>query len=107
QIFPAQLSTKERGCSYPAIKNPPLLDDFRREWYSSQILAAGEPSMVSIAEGAAPEAKHLRFVWLRSFHAPAIIQVSVIPDGGATLTAELLHGAGGYELGKVSHRVEL
>ena len=106
EVFPARLSEIRTDCSFPAVQNPPLLDEFSREWYSRHLVAAGEPSLVSIAEAAPVGGMHLRFTWLRSFHPPVVVRVSAMSPGEMEMTAKLLSGAGGYEPGKIAQQVD-
>jgi hypothetical protein len=77
-----------------------FLDNFRRNWYSTQLCAMDEPRL------SAPAGKEtrIRFLWLRSFH-PGI-SVRVERDArGARLLAVELSGAGGYAPGSVAKRL--
>jgi hypothetical protein len=104
QIFPAFLSKTDSGCNYPAVSNPPVLDEHSSEWYSSHLRAAHEPSLVELA-AFAPDRMHLRFLWLRSFDQPMIVRVDENNDGQAKITAMLLSGAGGYEPGQITKKL--
>lgn len=106
QIFPERLSEIKSACSFPAVQNPPVLDEIEREWYSEPLVAAGEPSLVSSAEAAPESALHLRFTWLRSFHPPVVVRVSATSADEMKMTAKLLSGAGGYEPGKIVRQVD-
>jgi len=75
-------------------------DAFRREWYSKHLRAMAEPSLSC---GESPGESY-RFLWLRTFGRP--IAVRVENGRSNTLTAVELDGAGGYEPGKISRKVQ-
>ena len=79
----------------------PRGDGFRRRWYSSHLLAMGEPSL-----SCGPESRETyRFVWLRTFHRPISVRATK-HHNVAKLTVVELDGAGGYAPGKVASTVE-
>ena len=107
QIFPESLSTEEVSC--PQFRLPdhrgPILSDFERSWYSSQLEAAGETSLPRPAEIASSTTKFvIRFLWLRTFHHPVSIRV-VLRDDEGELIARELNGAGGYSPGTVQQQI--
>lgn len=104
-LFPRQLSEIAKGCDYPAIKDPPVLSRMEREYLSDALSSAQEPPLVEIV-GENSETSAFRFIWLRSFHAPVIVRVVSGSDGRAQLTAKLMTGLGGYDLGKVDAVVD-
>jgi hypothetical protein len=57
-------------------------DDFKAKWYSSQLRAMNEPSLLSMASD--PASYSYRFLWLRTFNHPIAVRMS---------------GAGGYSPG--------
>lgn len=75
-------------------------DAFRREWYSKHLRAMAEPSLSC---GESPGESY-RFLWLRTFGHPIAVRVETARSN--TLTAVELDGAGGYEPGKISRRVQ-
>lgn len=100
--FPPGLFQQTVNCGpLPLSKPRPVLSRFEDAWYSKHLRAAGEQPL-SFAPGS-PEV--LRFTWLPSFHAPVVVRVEWASTGGATLTATMLSGQGGYEPGEVSSRV--
>jgi len=100
--FPPVLFQQTVDCGFSWRNRPNyVLDEFEDGWYSKHLRAAGERPL-SFVPGS-PDA--LRFIWLRSFHAPVIVRVEWAPSGAATLTATMLSGAGGYEPGEVSKTV--
>ena len=78
----------------------PQLDRFVSGWYSGQLKALKEPSLLELSK--APSTESYRFLWLRSFHHPIAIRVDVQADGSATLTTRIASGAGGYPPGKLT-----
>ena len=68
-------------------------------WYARQLRALQEPSLSeSVVTGV--ESVY-RFTWLRSFHHPIAIRITVHPDGSGKLTAKMTDGAGGYRPGRL------
>lgn len=100
--FPPPLFQQTVDCGFSWRNRPNyVLDEFEDDWYSKHLRAAGERPL-SFVPGSSDA---LRFIWLRSFHAPVIVRVEWAPSGAATLTATMLSGAGGYEPGEVSNTV--
>jgi hypothetical protein len=73
----------------------PRIDQFKSEWYSKQLRALEEPSLLALA--AARKGESYRFLWLRSFHQPIAIRIDVNADGTSQLTEKM--GAGGSDPG--------
>jgi hypothetical protein len=100
--FPPALFQQTVDCGVSWRNRPNyVLDEFEDGWYSEHLRAAGERPL-SFVPGS-PDT--LRFIWLRSFHAPVVVHVEWAPTGMASLTATMLSGAGGYEPGEVSNTV--
>jgi len=76
-------------------------DQFARHWYSAFLREMDEPSL-SCGDG---EGDAFRFLWLRTWGRPIAVRLHR-SSGGASLFAVELDGAGGYEPGKVSRRIE-
>lgn len=74
----------------------PPLDYSMRTWYSKHLSAMGEPSLLP---GQMVIIEAYRFLWLRTFHHPIAVRAALSADGGASLRAVELDGAGGYEPG--------
>ena len=74
-------------------------DDFLSDWYSGQLRALKEPSLLELSKKA--EAQSYRFLWLRTFHRPVAIRVDVNDDGTALLTTKMTDGQGGNDPGKL------
>lgn len=73
------------------------LDPFVNQWYSRNLHALDEKSLAYDAG----DAVQLRFTWLRTFHNPVAIRVSVAADGTAPLSLKSSNGAAGYNPGQL------
>ncbi len=106
--FPPSLFAAVEPCNYgDGRTTDPVIDDFRSRWYSSHLRAAREPRL----GGETPPYEVnglgvLRFTWLRSFDPPVVVRIEATSQGGLSLTAKELSGAGGYDPGQVALRVE-
>jgi len=76
------------------------IDEFRREWYSHYLRAMGEPCLQCVSRYPV-----YRFLWLRTFHHPVVVRIEKRKDGMHLFAVEL-DGAGGYEPGLESRRIE-
>ena len=74
-------------------------DKGRARWYSAQLKALDEPSLLETSKD--PALQSYRFVWLRTFHHPVAVRLEVMGDGTGRLTVKIASGAGGYEPGKL------
>lgn len=74
-------------------------DKGRARWYSAQLKALDEPSLLETSKN--PELQTYRFVWLRTFHHPIAVRLDVMGNGSGVLTVKIANGAGGYEPGKL------
>ncbi len=70
----------------------------RAEWYTPQLAALGENSLWALSREQ-PDQRVLRFLWLRTFHHPICVRVSVGSDGTGALRVKETNGAGGYQPG--------
>ena len=68
------------------------LDDFAVNWYSKNLKAMGEPSLLELAK---TRAHVYRFLWLRSFHNPVAVRLNVNEDGTSLLAVKVTNGRGG------------
>lgn len=74
------------------------LNEFLVRWYSGQLAALQEPSLLS----APPQSvQSYRFLWLRTFNHPIAVRLDMSDDGTGTLTTKVASGAGGYAPGKL------
>jgi hypothetical protein len=75
---------------------------FRADWYSKHLIALREHSLLTQSrEQTAGEI--YRFLWLRTFHHPICVRLSIRRDGTAVLTSKETNGKGGYQPGKLIH----
>ena len=75
-------------------------ETFTTTWYSKALSTLNEPSLWQLST----LNKHstvYRFLWLRTFHHPVSIRVSIAPDGTAEAQIKVSSGAGGYDPGHV------
>lgn len=84
-------------------KDRPDLDQFVRCWYSWQLGAMEEPSL---SHSTATYEVSYRFLWLRTFHPPIAVRIS-LSGNQLQLTAVELSGAGGYEPGVIVRRTSV
>lgn len=109
QYFPAQLwepaTVVCEGREAADVQRYSPLDDRRAVWFSSQLRAADEPSLY-LESKQSPDARSIRFTWLRTFHAPVVIRVDALANGEMRLTAKQLSGHGGYAPGRIAARVQ-
>lgn len=95
----ASLLAQTRYFPQETFGDNPRLDQFVSGWYSGQLRALKEPSLLELSK--APSTESYRFLWLRSFNHPVAIRVDVHADESATLTTKIASGAGGYPPGKL------
>lgn len=82
------------------------IDHFTESWFSSQLRAAGEPSLFAQrTRFPALRRRSVRFTWLRTFDHPVIIRVDWTDGARPWLRATELSGAGGYSPGTVQRRI--
>lgn len=98
-LFAASLAAQTRYFPEKTFGDDPRLDRFVSGWYSGQLTALKEPSLLELSK--ALPAESYRFLWLRTFHHPVAIRVDVQADGSATLTTKIASGAGGYKPGNL------
>lgn len=94
-FFPTRLETQEGECPemqfWPAERGPVQYDS-EAEWFSSALFALHEDP---IFEQSDDENLVVRFVLLRSFHAPLVIRTTESPDGEIILAAKWAAGQDG------------
>jgi len=78
-------------------------DQFTVEWYSKQLKALEEPSLLSLAKQTTYES--YRFLWLRTFHHPISVRLDIRADGIGELTVKMANGAGGYKPGHLIQNI--
>jgi hypothetical protein len=67
--------------------------DFVAGWYSTELKALGEPSMLQLSKA---RAHAYRFLWLRARHNPVAIRLDVSEHGKSLLTVKVTNGRGGF-----------
>lgn len=75
------------------------LTDFQLDWYSKHLRAMNEPLLCEGQSEARGES--FRFLWLRSFDNPVLVQVEVHKDASGSVRAKITNGNGGYEPGEI------
>ncbi len=83
----------------PAVKPDEFRLRFSADWYSSQLYAAGEPSLWLLSRQDS-EATVFRFLWVPSFDHSVCVRIAR-KKNGAILRAVVLDGLGGYDPGQV------
>jgi hypothetical protein len=98
-IFFAAIGLTAQTTYFPnhAFDSDARLNNFVDGWYSHQLSAFDEPSLLTQSKD--PSTQSYRFLWLRSFHHPIAVRIEVKPDGTAMLTTKVASGAGGYPPG--------
>ncbi len=100
--FPKSYETATVRCEFFG-RSLSRLSAFESDWYSGQLRAAGEPSLLRRAH--AGRADSLRFLWLRSFDPAVIVRIDGLGSDRPRLIAVELDGLGGGEPGTVRRRV--
>jgi hypothetical protein len=98
-LFAGSLAAQTHYFPAKTFGDDPQLDQFVSGWYSGQLTALKEPSLLELSKVLPTES--YRFLWLRTFHHPVAIRVDVQADGSATLTTKIASGAGGYKPGNL------
>ncbi len=93
------LSAQEPYFPKDALSDNPRSDLFRSDWYSKDLKALQEPSLLQFAKNQSLES--YRFVWLRTFHHPVVVRLDLASDGTGQLTTKVSSGAGGYDPGHI------
>jgi hypothetical protein len=78
----------------------PSQHQFKAEWYAKQLSALREASLWQLSRKNAGVEVY-RFLWLRSFHHPMSVSLTVASNGSGVLTSKEADGKGGYEPGKL------
>lgn len=75
----------------------------RTNWlagFSSALRHMGEPVYWNVPTNQLPH--HLyRFLWLRTFHKPVVVNITPTPDGRWQVRSKTFSGRGGYDLGEL------
>src|SRR5215471_9631010 len=70
--------------------------EFAAAWYSKHLAALSEPPLWKVSRQH-PAVEEYRFLWLRTFHHPLSVRLTVASDSAGTLTYKETSGKGGYE----------
>jgi hypothetical protein len=97
------LSAQERYFPPGALDDDQRSEQLLTDWYSGQLKALEEPSLLKLA--ANPSVESYRFVWLRTFHHPVAVRLVLRTDGIGELTLKVANGAGGYAPGHLIENV--
>lgn len=89
--------TQAQGQYFPKSSVDLRGDEFKSQWYSSQLRALQEPSLLPLAKTSSSES--YRFLWLRSFNHPVAIRLDPKSDGTSVLTTKVANGSGGFRPG--------
>lgn len=79
-------------------------NDDRRDWYSKHLRAAREPSLFQQARTGRGDT--LRFLWLRTNHAPVVVRIENMQATRGRLIATELTGKGGYAPGMIARHLD-
>ncbi len=71
--------------------------DFRARWYSRNLRALREPSLLNLSANAVV----YRFTWLRTFHHPICVRITIRDDNAATVVWKVASGQAGYDPGRL------
>lgn len=80
------------------------VDQCERSWFSNALRSADEPALWT-ASGI-QEGEVYRFTWLRSFHQPIVIRLTLDTNESGKLFAKVMSGSGGHGPADVSTRDE-
>jgi hypothetical protein len=89
QYFPVGVLSKNSDSS-----------DFRARWYAIYLRTMSEPSLYLASHDSAVVV--YRFLWLRTFHHPIVVRLSVRSNGSGALTVLQTSGSGGFRTGTVT-----
>lgn len=78
----------------------PDLSDSRSRWYAKHLRAMSEPSLLDTAKN--KSSNIYRFLWLRSFHQPIAIRLTIRPDGAGQLIGVEMTDKSGYDPGVIA-----
>jgi hypothetical protein len=73
---------------------------FKERWYAKHLRSMLEPSLSEASKDNSLVA--YRFLWLRTFHSPIAIRLTVHLDGTGSLTGKMTNGKGGYNPGNLT-----
>ena len=84
-----------------------IVGDIENKWYSDQLSAAQEPSLYFRSQRRpSGSGTVVRFTWLRTFDPAVFVRVEGLGTTTPHIQAKELSGAGGYEPGFISRRID-
>ncbi len=80
-------------------------DTSRAVWYGCALAALAEPSLFETRNDTSALETY-RFLWLRTFHRPVSVRLTIISEGNGVVVTKISDGQGGYKPGKlVTNRI--
>jgi hypothetical protein len=73
---------------------------FKERWYAKHLRSMHEPSLSEASKD--NSLVEYRFLWLRTFHSPISIRLTIRVDETGTLTGKMTNGKGGYNAGNLT-----
>jgi hypothetical protein len=83
-----------------ALDSHPRGDEFKQAWYSGELRALREPSLLPLTK--IPSKECYRFLWLRTFNHPIAIRFTPKSDGTSVLIVKVANGWAGFHPGVLS-----
>ena len=101
-VFAIAVPLLAQGQYFPKLSfgSSSTLDELKQTWYSSQLRALQEPSLLTLVKS--PSSECYRFLWLRTFNHPIAIRLEPMSDGTSVLTTKVASGDGGFHPGVLS-----
>jgi hypothetical protein len=76
--------------------------DIKAKWYANALTALREPSLLAEAQAQHGEkTQTYRFLWLRTFHHPISVRLTIDAEDVAFVTVKSTDGRGGFKLGSL------
>ena len=98
--FPPQTATHR--CQYgDKSHDVPLVNEGALGSFAQALTIAKEPPLLHAGKNGA---RVVRFTWLRTFHAPIVIRMTLPERGKGRIDTVVLSGLGGYDLGDIKTR---
>lgn len=79
-------------------------DQFTAKRYAGYLQAMGEPSLWAMSGNR--HSQVYRFLWLRTFHHPIAVRVTIDASNSGIVVTKVLDGQGGYKPGKLLSQAE-
>ncbi len=76
--------------------------DVKAKWYAHALTALREPSLLAVAQAQHGDKTQVyRFLWLRTFHHPISVRLTINLEEDSFVTVKSTDGHGGYKLGSL------